>query len=54
MKANKLTKPEKDIISKLLNIADHSDYFQDHLPNGCKNLEDVWSKIASIRKKLEL
>lgn len=54
VKVKKLTKSEKIIISRLLNIADYSDFFQDNIPDGCKTLEDTWVKIASIRKKLDL
>ena len=49
-----LTEAEKIIIARLLNIADHSDFFEEDLPKGSKTLKSVWDKIASIRKKLVL
>lgn len=51
----KLTKTEKIILEKLLDISYDSDFFDgEHLPKGCKDTSDVNKKIDSIRKKLNL
>lgn len=52
--ANKLTPLEKEILEKLLNTADHSDWFEDQMPQGCSSLQQVWASIGRIRKKLSL
>lgn len=50
---DRFNKTELEIIQRLLNTANQSDWFIDALPVGCKNLEDVWKSIDSIEVKLK-
>lgn len=50
---HKFNKTELEIMSRLLGIANQSDFFIDHLPSGCKSLEDVWKSIDRIELKIK-